>query len=127
MDLQDKSLEYKISNVVFQNIIKEFKNMILDNKNNIEKLKKIDYKHYKKEVQIEEFIEIIDFFKGSKVTEEKTNMIRTTDIIEEKENEYFSHTSYCNTGYLEERVFEEALPKNYLDTPHVTQEQLSAF
>ena len=54
-------------------------------------------------------------------------MIRTTDIISEEENNIISHTSYCSIGFLQEKVFSEEFPKDYLDNTHVKTEQLSAL
>ena len=54
-------------------------------------------------------------------------MIRTTDIISEEENTVVSHTSYCSIGFLQEKVFSEEFPKDYLDNTPVKTEQLSAL
>ncbi len=54
-------------------------------------------------------------------------MIRTTDIISEEENNIVSHTSYCSIGFLQEKVFSEEFPKDYLDSTPVKTKQLSAL
>ncbi len=54
-------------------------------------------------------------------------MIRTTDIITEEENNIVSKTSYCSIGFLQEKVFSEEFPKDYLDSTPVKTEQLSAL
>lgn len=59
--------------------------------------------------------------------EGENKMIRTTDIISEEENTIISHTSYCSIGFLQEKVFSEEFPKDYLDNTPVKTEQLSAL
>ena len=54
-------------------------------------------------------------------------MIRTTDIVSEDENNIISQTSYCSIGFLQEKVFSEEFPKDYLDNTPVKTEQLSAL
>lgn len=57
----------------------------------------------------------------------ENRMIRTTDIIQEEEENIISHTSYCSIGFLQEKVFSEEFPKGYLDSTPVKTEQLSAL
>ncbi len=63
----------------------------------------------------------------TRLNDEKPKMIRTTDVIIEEENNIISHTSYCSLGFLEEKIFEEAIPKTFFEHTPVNQEQLSAF
>lgn len=55
------------------------------------------------------------------------NMIRTTDVITEDENNITSVTSYCGIGYLQEKVFSSELSKNILDEIDINNEQLSVL
>ena len=64
----------------------------------------------------------------TRVNDKEPKMIRTTDIIVEEEDKIISHTSYCNIGLLEEKIFEEVFSKNYLEERYIRNaEQLSAF
>lgn len=57
---------------------------------------------------------------------QETNMIRTTDIIKEDENNIISITSYCGIGFLQEKVFSSEFPKNS-ETFEVQPQQLSVL
>jgi len=57
----------------------------------------------------------------------KIKMIRTTDIIKEDESHVTSSTTYCSIDYLEEKVFSQEFPKDYLEHIPNTTEQLSAL
>ena len=63
----------------------------------------------------------------TRIVDGEKRMIRTTDIISEEEYTIVSHTSYCSIGFLQEKVFSEEFPKDYLDNTPVQTEQLSAL
>lgn len=68
--LKKKSI--KISNDTFKKICRDLKIELKENKNEIEKLNKLDYEYNKKVVYLDRLIERIDFYKEKKIIEKET-------------------------------------------------------
>lgn len=67
-----KTKELKISTNIFRKICRELKMEIKDNRNQLEKLNKLDYEYNKKIIDLEELTKRIDFFLDKDVVERKT-------------------------------------------------------
>lgn len=72
MEILTKKKDFKISNDVFQKIIRDWKSEIRENRKDIEKLNQLDYEYNKKVVYVDRIIETIDSFKEKEICKKDT-------------------------------------------------------
>lgn len=75
MNLLMQKKNFKVSESVFQKIIRDWKSEIKENKKVFEKLNKLDYQYNKKIVYIDKVIEAIDLYKDCVVCEKETKNV----------------------------------------------------
>lgn len=63
----------------------------------------------------------------TRMNNKNIGMIRTTDIITEKNDNIISITSYCGNDFLENKVFSTELPKESFKEVEIKVEQLSVL